>query len=1060
MSRTETPTGPLAGPSLAVDEARLLDRACDQFEAAWRAGRRPDVGAAVADLPEPVRAAAVRELVQLDAFYRRRAGEEPAAADYSARFPDLDAGGLAAALAGEAGEAGEAGGAGGTSTLIGPYKLLQVIGEGGMGSVWMAEQTHPVRRKVALKLIKAGMDSRQVVARFEAERQALALMDHPNIAKVFDAGTTDAGRPYFVMELVKGVPITRYCDEARLTPRQRLELFVPVCQAVQHAHQKGIIHRDLKPSNVLVALHDGRPVPKVIDFGLAKATHQALTDRTLFTEFGAVVGTVEYMSPEQAELNQLDVDTRSDVYALGVLLYQLLTGTTPLDRKRLVGAAIGEVLRRIREEEPPAPSTRLSQSGDALPGVAAVRGTEPVRLTRLVRGELDWVAMKALEKDRSRRYESAGGLAHDVERYLRDEPVEAGPPGAAYRLRKFVRRHRGPVRAAAAIAVLLVAGLVGTTWGWLAAANARDAEAWERGRAERAEAEARTDRDAAVEQKRRADEQAAIATAVSDFLKKDLILQADSSAQADQGFPADPNLTVREALDRAAARIGERFQDQPLVEAAIRQAIAEAYWGVGEFERSLPHFERVLALREAHLGADHLDTIDALRGVAEAHRRAGRTAHALPMLERALAAERARPTPNEDALLATMNGLAGAYSATGRSRDALALWEEVARRRRVLSGPDHRDTLAAVHNLATAYVGAGRTEDGIALHEEVLRLKEAKLRPDHPDTLRTRASLAVAYVTAGRRLDEAVALQEGVWRARKAQLAPDHPDVLSSTNLVAWTYQETGRPADAIPLHEATRAGRTARLGADHPDTLTSVHNLAWAHADVGRVGDAIPLFEDALKRREAKLGTDNPSTKSTRSHLAVMRKLPPQSAPYAARLSLAAGAQERGDLKAAETRGRMVVTARRRLMGADHPDLAGALVFLGRTQLLSRKFVEAESVTREALAILQKARPDEAPTAGAASLLGGALLGQQRYAEAEPMLREGYEGMKSREAQIPAAHKGRLTEALERLVQLYDAWGKPDEATKWRRELEARRPSGPKVDPDTPKRPAGSESG
>ncbi len=346
-------------------------------------------------------------------------------------------------------------------TVIGPYKLLQQLGEGGMGTVFMAEQTHPVQRKVALKLIKAGMDSKPVLARFEAERQALALMDHPNIAKVFDAGTTDRGLPYFVMELVKGVPITTYCDDHHLTCEERLSLFVQVCQAVQHAHQKGIIHRDIKPSNVMVCLYDGKPVPKVIDFGIAKATGQKLTDRTLFTEVGAVVGTLQYMSPEQAEVNQLDVDTRSDVYSLGVLLYELLTGTTPLERKRLKEVTFLEVLRLIREEEPPRPSTRLSTS-QGLPAIAANRGLEPRRLNGVVRGELDWISMRALEKDRSRRYDTANGFAADVQRYLNDEPVQACPPSVRYRFRKFARRNKlalATATSAALAVVLAVAGL-------------------------------------------------------------------------------------------------------------------------------------------------------------------------------------------------------------------------------------------------------------------------------------------------------------------------------------------------------------------------------------------------------------------------------------------------------------------------------------------------------------------------------------------------------------------------------------------------------------------------
>src|SRR5437016_286399 len=343
--------------------------------------------------------------------------------------------------------------------LLGPYKLIEPIGEGGMGSVWLAQQTQPVKRLVALKLIKAGMDSKQVIARFEAERQALALMDHPHIARVLDGGATGAGRPYFVMDLVKGVPITRYCDEHHLTPRQRLEMFLPVCQAVQHAHQKGIIHRDIKPSNVLVALYDGKPVPKVIDFGVAKAAGQPLTEKTLVTGFGSIIGTLEYMSPEQAEINQLDIDTRSDIYSLGILLYELLTGTTPFTKKGLEKAGMLEMLRVIREQEPSKPSTKLS-TAEGLPTLAANRGTEPAKLTKLVRGELDWIVMKALEKDRNRRYETANGFAMDVQRYLADEAVLACPPTAGYRLRKFVRRYRGPVLAAGTLVAMLIVTLV------------------------------------------------------------------------------------------------------------------------------------------------------------------------------------------------------------------------------------------------------------------------------------------------------------------------------------------------------------------------------------------------------------------------------------------------------------------------------------------------------------------------------------------------------------------------------------------------------------------------
>ena len=353
------------------------------------------------------------------------------------------------------------------TVIAGRYTLVEMIGEGGMGSVFLASQTEPVKRQVALKLIKSGMDSKAVLARFDAERQALALMDHPNIARIYDGGVTPAGRPFFVMELVKGVPLTEYCDRHRLTMDARLQLFVSVCQAVQHAHQKGIIHRDLKPGNVLVSEVDNRPTPKVIDFGVAKATEQKLTDLS-FADVGVIVGTPAYMSPEQADPASMDIDTRTDVYALGVLLYELLTGLSPIDASQFKRGAILEMLRMVREVEPPRPSTKLSKA-DALPNIAANRSIDPAKLSKLLQAELDWVVMKAMEKDRTRRYDTANGLARDIQRYLAHEVVEARPPSTGYRLRKFVRRHKGQVIAASLILLALLAGIAGTTWGMIEA---------------------------------------------------------------------------------------------------------------------------------------------------------------------------------------------------------------------------------------------------------------------------------------------------------------------------------------------------------------------------------------------------------------------------------------------------------------------------------------------------------------------------------------------------------------------------------------------------------------
>jgi serine/threonine protein kinase/WD40 repeat protein len=443
----------------------------------------------------------------------------------------------------------------GPGIQIGPYKLLQQIGEGGMGVVYMAEQETPVRRRVALKIIKPGMDSEQVIARFEAERQALAMMDHQNIARVLDAGTSDSGRPFFVMELVHGVPISKYCDDAQLTPRERLELFIPVCQAIQHAHQKGIIHRDIKPSNVLVTMYDGKPVAKVIDFGIAKAIDQRLTERTMFTQFGSLVGTLEYMSPEQAEMSALGVDTRSDIYSLGVLLYELLTGSTPLEAASLREAGYAEILKRIKEEEPPRPSTRLSESREALPSISCRRRTEPSKLANMLRGELDWIVLKALEKDRGRRYETANAFARDIERYLKDETVEACPPSAGYRLRKFARKYRAPLAVASGFALLLIAGALASTWQAIRATKAEREALLRRDAAARAEQTAQAERDIASVARRDSEVKREEAETARQLLRRSLYAADMQLAQA--AWNSKSLLRMRELLERQQPGPGE-----------------------------------------------------------------------------------------------------------------------------------------------------------------------------------------------------------------------------------------------------------------------------------------------------------------------------------------------------------------------------------------------------------------------------------------------------------------------------------------------------------------------
>lgn len=570
------------------------------------------------------------------------------------------------------------------ATLAGKYKLIEEIGAGGMGSVYMAQQTEPVKRAVAVKVVKAGMDSRAVLVRFEAERQALAIMDHPNIAKVLDAGATEGGRPFFVMELVKGTPITHFCDERKLTPRQRLELFVPVCQAIEHAHQKGIIHRDIKPSNVLVAMYDDRPVPKVIDFGVAKAAGQTLTDKTLMTGFGAVVGTPEYMSPEQANLNNMDIDTRSDVYSLGVLLYELLTGSTPVDRKSLGQAALLEILRIVREVEAPRPSAKLSTI-DTLPSVAACRGTEPAKLPKLMQGELDWVLLKALEKDRTRRYDSANGLARDIQRYLADEVVEARPPSTGYRLKKFVRRHKGEVIAASLVVLALVAGMAGTTVGMVRAVAAEEDAKRDADRARRAE-DLANDRLSQVNQQR---EQIATAEKKARDAADKARNEADSTMGGlvfidkvlrtrDDGSTGG-KIDLKKMLDEMSKVIEHAPRGQSLAGAAIREFIATGYDRLQDWRSAQPHLEKSYEIRQKELGDDHRDTLRILQHLGIAYHENGNDAKSATCFRQILDSVR-RGGEAPPAFTITLRNVAEGYRKQKKYADAEPLMAECVKR--------------------------------------------------------------------------------------------------------------------------------------------------------------------------------------------------------------------------------------------------------------------------------------------------------------------------------------------------------------------------------------------
>jgi tetratricopeptide (TPR) repeat protein len=661
-------------------------------------------------------------------------------------------------------------------TVIDRYKLLQLIGEGGFGAVYMAEQKEPVRRKVALKVIKLGMDSKEVIARFEAERQALALMDHPNIAKVFDAGTTETGRPYFVMELVKGVPIGEFCDKNQLPARERLEIFTAVCQAVQHAHQKGIIHRDIKPSNVLVTLHDGRPVPKVIDFGVAKALNQELTEKTLFTAFGHMVGTPQYMSPEQAEMSGLDVDTRSDLYSLGVLLYELLTGTTPLEGKRLRSAGYAEMQRIIREEESPRPSVRVSTLGEHLSVVAKDRQCDPKHLSQLLRGELDWIVMRCLEKDRTRRYETANGLARDVEHYLKDEPVEACPPSAGYKLRKFVRKHKAVLATAATFAALLLAGAAASTWQAV--------------RATRAEAVANDERDRVVTAEAKTNTEKENAQATLDFLWQDVLAQASPFNEPDR------DLKVRTLLDRIADRLEKGSGKPTLVEAAIRRMLGELYTDLEDQSKALRHLEWARDVQIRVLGEKDPHTLATMHSLGVYYFKQRHVGKARDFLGRTLELRRSVLGEEHPDTLVTMRYLGGCT----RDEEGVRLLRQALEIQSRVSGEKDRETVSTMLFLATTLARQGKFDEAESLGARCLDLCRRVFGDTDFLTVQAMGRQAFTYMYKDDAARAEQFSEEALKCVRRITSDDHHLATLHCMYGLAYVYQEQGKHADAAKL--------------------------------------------------------------------------------------------------------------------------------------------------------------------------------------------------------------------------------------------------------------------
>jgi non-specific serine/threonine protein kinase/serine/threonine-protein kinase len=704
----------------------------------------------------------------------------------------------------------------GPPARIGDYRILQKLGEGGMGEVYEAEQERPVRRKVALKLIKLGMDSKQVVARFESERQALALMSHPSIAKVFDAGVTEQGRPYFALEHVKGEPITVYCDKHRLSTAERLQLFVQICDGVQHAHQKGIIHRDLKPSNVLVELADGKPVPKIIDFGVAKATQHRLIEQTIFTQLGVLVGTPAYMSPEQAEMTGLDVDTRTDVYSLGVMLYELLVGALPVDPQELKAAGYDEIRRKIREEEPSRPSTRITSPGTDSTETAKRRSVDLHTLRRQLRGDLDWITMKALAKDRTRRYGSPNELAADIGRHLRHEPVEAGPPSAAYRVRKFVRRNRVGVVAGAVALVALIGGLAGAVHGLV--------------RATRAEAQAR--------------QEAATAEQVSEFLVGLFEVSNPSEARGNE-------ITAREILDQGAERISRELQDQPLVRGRLLHTMGQVYRSLALIDQARPRLEESLEVRRSLLGDDDPAVADSLMALGELCFSAGEYQTARTHFEEALRIRESRLGPHDLAIAESVNSLARTLSVAGRVSELPPLLKRVLDINDKSLDTDHsgeRSSMAWIphHRIAL--------EDSRALLERDLAIRERALGPDHPTVWTSLISLGLHRVDAGE-LEAGRSLLERAHGSRQRFYGNDHPETAASRFLLASVLTQMGKLDAALPMMRRNLEYAEATYGPDNRMTAEALLPLGSALMARGDDAEAISHLERAVQILEETEG-------------------------------------------------------------------------------------------------------------------------------------------------------------------------------------------------------------
>jgi tetratricopeptide (TPR) repeat protein/predicted Ser/Thr protein kinase len=793
------------------------------------------------------------------------------------------------------------------------YRLLGELGRGGMGVVYKAEQIG-LNRLVALKMIRAGEHARaQDLERFRAEAEAVAQLRHPHIVQIYDVGQ-DAGLPYFALEYLEGGTLKQKLRESALPAGEAARLVETLARAMQAAHQRGIIHRDLKPANVLLD-QDGRP--KIADFGLAKR----IAGGSGLTETGAIVGSPSYMAPEQASGKGKEAGPAADVYALGAILYEMLTGRPPFK-----GTTPLETVLQVLKEEP----------------------VPPRRLQAGLPRDLETICLKCLHKDSVRRYADAEGLAEDLRRFQAREPIRARPVGTMERGWKWARRRPAAAALVGVAMLALVGGVSGALW---YAQHERD----------------RANQQSAL--RREADDQREQARAVLGFFQERVLAAARPEGEAGG---LGNNVTIRAALDAAGPTIEQAFADQPAVAATVRDTLGTTYWYLGESLLAIRQFEQAVALRQQVLGPDHYETLKSMNNLALAYQDAGRFGDAVPLFEEVLKESKVRNGPNNTATLTVMNNLANAYRAVGRLADAVPLAEETLEKRKALSGPDDAETLRAMGNLAWIYKSAGRLAEALPLYEEALKRSRTQLGPHHPATLGKMNNLAQAYRAAGR-LSDALPLYEEALAGRTEKLGRNHHETLMTMDNLALAYQSAGRPADALPLFEEALKGFTAKLPPDHPDTLLCMGYLVGAYLDANQPDKALPLFRDFL-------------------------------------------------------------AAQRRQLAPHDPRLTGILSALGLNLVKYGHHAEAEKMLRECLTIREAKLANDWTTSDARSLLGASLVGQGKYAEAEPLLLQGYEGMRAREPAIPAKDKKRLGEALERLVQLYDAWGRKEQADEWRK--------------------------